>query len=283
MKGSVETGYLPASDGKLYYERKGDGFPLVLVHSGFLDRRMWDPQFESFSPQYSVIRYDVRGYGRSQSGSGPYVDADDLGALFDHLGLSEAFVVGNSNGARIAAAFAAGSPEQVRGLVLVGGGPGDFDPTEEEEQRFMDTFPDRDGKILDLAAEGKRAESVDAMLEAWAPAVDDTTRTYLREIATENFTQVVASISGELPLQKPAYPIAEGLRQSSIPMLFLCGSRDHPSLGMMMGRFAQQVAKGKFVEIAGADHTANLSARSEFDRQVRAFFDGIAARPASAT
>jgi pimeloyl-ACP methyl ester carboxylesterase len=275
-----ESGYAPVAGGRLFYERKGRGVPLVLIHSGFLDRRMWDPQFASYSSRYTVIRYDIRGHGRSSRVESTYVDADDLRALFDHLGLEDAFVIGDSNGARIACGFAAGAPERVRGLVLVGGGPADLDPTPEEEDRFMDTFADRDGKILELANAHRIDESVDLMLDAWAPAVDNQTRGYLREIATDNFAQMVAASSGKLPNRQPRYPVAETLRQSSIPMLLLCGDRDHPALHMMMGRFAQQVPTARFVEIRGADHTASLSARAEFDRIVLEFLAETPARPA---
>ena len=118
----VETGYVPVGGTRLYYERKGSGSPVVLIHSGFLDRRMWDPQFEGYSANYSVVRYDIRGHGRSAPGETTYVDADDVRSVFDHLGIADAFVVGISNGARTACGFAAGAPRLVRGLVLVGGG-----------------------------------------------------------------------------------------------------------------------------------------------------------------
>jgi 3-oxoadipate enol-lactonase len=277
MTGKVETGFVPVSGGKLYYERTGEGPALVLIHSGFLDRRMWDPQFENYSTQYSVLRYDLRGHGRSPAGEAPYTDAEDLRMLMDHLGMPNAFLIGNSNGARVACGFAAGAPERVRGLVLVGGGPGDLDPTPEEEQRFLDTLPQREEKILSLAAAGRTAEAVEAMLATWAPAVDDTTRIYLRQIATDNLAPLVAMSSGKSPNRRPSYPVADTLEKSTIPMLLVVGDRDHPALGMMMGRFAQKVPQANFVTLVGADHTANLSDRKEFNRVVLNFLDAIPA------
>src|SRR2546422_6618314 len=63
--GMTTSGTVPVQDGKLYYEVKGKGHPLILIHAGFLDRRMWDEQFELFSNSYNVVRYDVRGFGSS--------------------------------------------------------------------------------------------------------------------------------------------------------------------------------------------------------------------------
>jgi pimeloyl-ACP methyl ester carboxylesterase len=278
----VETGYAPVAGSKLYYERKGSGTPVVLIHSGFLDRRQWDPQFESYSSQFSVIRYDIRGHGRSPPGAIPYVDADDLRALFDHLGLAHAFVIGNSNGARTASGFAAGSPDRVRGLVLVGGLPGDLDPSQEEERRFADSLPQRDERILALAKADKVGEAVDVMLDAWAPAVDDSTRAYLRIIATDNFAALIALRTGQFQNRPPSYPVAEALRTGPIPIQLICGEQDHPALEMMMGRFAQQLPHGRFVRLVGADHTANLSDRVEFDRVVLDFLATTSTRGGTA-
>ncbi len=282
LRGSVEpsripltlrgaSGYIPVPGGKLYYERKGFGTPVVLVHSGFLDRRQWDPQFDSYSAQNSVIRYDIRGHGRSPPVQSRYVDAEDILALFNHLGLNNAFVIGISNGARIESGLAAGAPDRVRGLILVGGVPGDLDPTPEEETRFADCLPDREEKILALAKEDRVGEAVDVMLGAWAPMVDVSTRAYLRTIAIDNFAAMIALLGGTLPSRLPAYPVAEGLREHAIPTLLICGEHDHPALEMMMGRFSCQLRQARFVKLAGADHTANLSARQDFDAAVQGF------------
>ena len=48
----------------LYYELVEKGEPLVLVHAGIADSRMWDAQIEVFAQRYRVIRYDMRGFGK---------------------------------------------------------------------------------------------------------------------------------------------------------------------------------------------------------------------------
>src|SRR5579859_3425605 len=65
------TGYVDLDDGKLYYEMAGDGDTFVLGHAGFVDSRMWDDQWETFTQRYQVIRYDMRGYGKSDPAHGP--------------------------------------------------------------------------------------------------------------------------------------------------------------------------------------------------------------------
>jgi 3-oxoadipate enol-lactonase len=61
----IETGFADVNGTRFYYEIAGSGHPLVLIHGNTLDTRMWDDQFEVFVQQYRVLRYDVRGFGKS--------------------------------------------------------------------------------------------------------------------------------------------------------------------------------------------------------------------------
>src|SRR2546430_16872081 len=118
----VETGYAVVDGGRLYYETSGKGPTLVLIHAGFLDSRMWDAQFQLFSENYRVIRYDVRGFGRSDVARTKFSDYKDLRQLLDHLRVKTASLVGVSNGGRIASDFAVEYPSMVDRLVPVSPG-----------------------------------------------------------------------------------------------------------------------------------------------------------------
>ncbi len=59
------NGYIEVDDGKLYYETAGEGEVLVLNHAGFVDSGMWDAQWETFAQHFRVIRFDMRGFGKS--------------------------------------------------------------------------------------------------------------------------------------------------------------------------------------------------------------------------
>ena len=83
----------------LYYEAMGEGHPLVFISGGgSLDRRMWDDQFESFAKDYNVIRYDIRGIGKSEKPERPFSHADDLHALLEFLNIGKAHIMGLSFG-----------------------------------------------------------------------------------------------------------------------------------------------------------------------------------------
>ncbi len=105
-----------------YYEQTGAGPALVFIHGAFADARIWEPQWECFSSRYRLVRYDLRGHGRTgASGLERYTIAtfaDDLASLLEELEISSPFICGLSMGGVIAQAFATRHPEHPRALVL---------------------------------------------------------------------------------------------------------------------------------------------------------------------
>ncbi len=63
----------------------GEGYAVVLLHSGVCDRRMWDPQWPALTERFRVVRPDLRGFGESPLGPGRFSHTDDVDALLDHL------------------------------------------------------------------------------------------------------------------------------------------------------------------------------------------------------
>jgi pimeloyl-ACP methyl ester carboxylesterase len=104
---SAGSGYAEVNGTRLYYETAGAGHPLVLIHGYTLDSRMWDDQFETLSKKYRVLRYDLRGFGKSAypSPDKSYCHTEDLRALLDYLKISKAYVMGLSMGGGIAVEF----------------------------------------------------------------------------------------------------------------------------------------------------------------------------------
>ena len=117
------TTYLTRPEGRIAYDRTGEG-PLVVLVPGMGDLRS---TYRFLVPVlvvagFSVVSVDLRGHGDSDVGFGSYGDAEtaeDLAALLDELG-APAVVVGNSMGAAAGAFLASVRPDLVRGLVLVG-------------------------------------------------------------------------------------------------------------------------------------------------------------------
>jgi pimeloyl-ACP methyl ester carboxylesterase len=106
--------------GELYYEAEGDGVVVVLVQGLALDARMWDDQVPALKDIARVVRYDVRGFGRStRDADTSCLHADDLWRLLDQLEVDKAVLVGLSMGGRIVVEATLAAPERVRALVLL--------------------------------------------------------------------------------------------------------------------------------------------------------------------
>jgi 3-oxoadipate enol-lactonase len=107
---------------RLYFEDSGGSGPaIVFSHGGFLDHTMWEHQVAALSSDYRCVTWDERGHGMSEcNGSFDYWDgAKDAIALLDELGIREAVFVGMSQGGWLTQRAALGSPERVRGIVLM--------------------------------------------------------------------------------------------------------------------------------------------------------------------
>lgn len=97
--------FFEASDGvKLYYQQKGKGNSIVLVHGWSADHTAFDQSFEELSKNYQVISLDLRGHGssdRPEKGLSLKRFATDLEELMEHLNLQDVTLVGHSMGASI--------------------------------------------------------------------------------------------------------------------------------------------------------------------------------------
>ncbi len=160
-KGGI--GYIPSSGGaRLYYEVKGQGSPIVLLHGHSLDTRMWDTQFHKFSRHHRVVRFDFRGYGKSsaQSETFQFTHMQDLLTVMDSLHIDRAHIVGLSMGAFVAADLLALHPDRIITCTLASGGlktyKGPSEPMDSAESAK------RDGEIAALKVKG-----VERMKEEW--------------------------------------------------------------------------------------------------------------------
>ncbi len=116
----VKSGYIAVPGGRLYYEEAGRGPCIVFLHDGMLHSEVYDPQFAALAEENRVVRYDRRGYGRSDDPQQPYSNIADLKLVFDTLKIDSALAIGCSAGSRLAIDFTLKYPTLVTGLVLIG-------------------------------------------------------------------------------------------------------------------------------------------------------------------
>ena len=118
---SIHSGFIDVKDGKLYYEKTGQGDEtIVFIHDGLVHGEVWDDQFLAFSEEYRLVRYDRRGYGRSPQPEKTYSNIEDLHQVFSFLKIEKAILIGMSAGGGLAIDFTLKHPDKVSSLIVVG-------------------------------------------------------------------------------------------------------------------------------------------------------------------
>lgn len=257
----ITSGFADVNGTRLYYQTAGSGEPLVFIHGYTLDTRMWDDQFEVFAQRYRVIRYDVRGFGKSAlPDANAYAHPDDLKALLEHLGIQQAHVVALSMGGGIAVDFALTYPRMVRTLVLVDAVVGGWHWSEEDTQRTR------------LVNEAAAAEGIPAGKQSWlthplfVPANE-------QPAVASRLAQMVEDYSGwhfthDNPAQSPHPRAIKRLEQVTAPTLVILGERDTPDFHGMADALATRVPNARKVVLPGAGHMSNMEVPHAFNTAV---------------
>lgn len=257
-----QKGFLNAQGAPLYYEVAGQGYPLLLIHAGVADSRMWDDQFAVFAQQYRVIRYDMRGFGRSSVPAGPFANYEDAAALLDFLGIKKAHLIGISFGGKIALDFTFAYPERVASLVLAA-------PSVEGEQSSpeIQQFNQEEEMLLER---GDLEAATELNLRMWVDGprrtpkeVDPAVRKRVYEMQYHAFTIPIPDKAAELPLQPPAITRLAEIR---VPTLLIVGQYDFPSKLKTAEQLTAEIPQARLIVIPGAAHMVNMEQPEEFNK-----------------
>ncbi len=258
------SGIAAVNGARIAYEISGRGPVVVLVHGGGFDRRLWDDQLQALADGYRVLRYDVRGAGRSTAPDTlPFGHHEDLAALLRHLRIERATVVGQSLGARIAVDLALAHPSLVRGLVLVGPGLGGWPWAVSDFGPWLEDFR------ADLLARDT-ARTVAAWLARGYMAAGSERpeiRARIERLATDN-----VGLWFDPSQDTELAPAALGrLEEVRAPTLVVVGTRDLPVIARIADTLAARVRGARLVRIEGAGHAPNLERPAEFNRLLLEF------------
>lgn len=266
-------GMADVEGGQLYYEVEGEGHPLVLIHAGIADSRMWDDQFGVFARDYRVIRYDARGFGKSKTESVSFSNRQDLYDLLKHLGGEKTFVLGVSRGGQIAIDFALEHPERVSALIPVAAGLGGYEHKpgdDEKSKQEMQMFTEMD----ELWEKGNFAALVDLEVRMFVDGpgqpqdrVDQGVRERVREMSANNFNRR----EGEAKPQPLVPPAVGRLTEIHVPTLVIVGDLDTSGTLVMADLMEQGITGARKVVIEGAAHMVNMERPQEFNRLVLDF------------
>lgn len=263
---NAASGFAPAAGTELYWEQTGAGDPIVLLHAGIADSRMWDGQIAALSPHVRVVRFDARGFGRSPFGAGPFTYRADVISLLDALELDRPHLVGVSLGGRTALEVALDYPDRVRSLVLGASSP----PGIVAHDDLLPRWEAIDG----LIEAGKIDEANELELQMWvdgpirAPeTVDPAVRDLVREM---NRPLLAAPLHAEEADIDP--PVAERLDQILVPVLVIAGEYDQPSQIAGPKLLADRIPNAEFLMLHGAAHMLNMEQPDAFNAAVLDFW-----------
>jgi len=248
------------SSAGLSYEQSGSGDPVVLIHAFSVDRRMWDPQMPVLQPRFTVIRYDLRGHGKSAAPSEPYSTSDDLRNVLDALDVRRAALVGLSAGAQVATDFALTYPDRVTRIVLASPGLGGMTVP---PLPWMTPVFQAAG-----AGEPERAAALWADTPIMALKNDTSGAATLRDIVMGNTKLWTYRSNAVQPLKPPA--IAR-LAEIKVPTLVIAGERDLPHITEAANLLAKGIAGAMLVTVPGAGHIVNFDARDRFNDEISRF------------
>jgi pimeloyl-ACP methyl ester carboxylesterase len=266
----VNKGFAEVNDTRLYYEMDGRGHPLVLVHGRSLDTRMWGDQLDVFAKRFKVVRYDVRGYGKSAvpTVGKEYSHTGDLKALLNQLGIDYAYVVGLSMGGGIALDFTIEYPEATKALILVDSFLAGFQDWSETYRELMQS----------LMKEAKE-KGIEATRDMWKNCLIFKPA-YEKPNVAFRLKQIISDYSGwhfvnPDPLRPLDPPAIERLQEIEVPTLIIVGERDLPDFHRIADILNKKIQNSQRITLRGAGHMSNMENPKEFNEAVLSFLANV--------
>ncbi|MFC4016914.1 alpha/beta fold hydrolase [Micromonospora sp. GCM10011542] len=222
----------------LAYDEAGSGSPVVLLHAGIADRRMWRGQVAALATRHRVIVPDLRGYGDSELPPTPFAHHDDVVGLLDALDLPRAALVGCSFGGSVAIDTALAHPDRVSALALFDTAVSGNEWSEEANDLWDDLVGEVDPDDFTAGAAGevrfwvvgpgRQPSDVDPELIAFAQEMDQ--RALAAELAL-----------GAVEVAELEPPAIGRLGELRLPVLVTAGAADVPDISRLADRIAAEV------------------------------------------
>jgi len=242
--GNMQT-MLPVGADKIWAEDSGgSGAVLILLHEGVGDSRMWDSVWSELTSVYRVIRYDVRGFGRSPAATEEFTLLADLRAVLDHFEVASAHVAGCSMGGGTALEFVLAEPDRVKSLVLLCPGIGGYPYPE---------TPELDEACEALAAAGDEEGIIRVLLDVWGRAGDDP-------LVTDLMRSAARAWEGEEQFEREGEPAFDRLGELRVPTILMVGDLDDPALITSNEEAASRIPGCELIRMPGVDHYPTMRA-----------------------
>lgn len=267
------SGYVDIDQTRLYYETAGSGIPLLLVHAGVADCEQWDNEFLGFSQHFQVIRYDMRGYGKSDPVSGPFSHLSDLERVIAELDLAPPLILmGCSLGGVLSMDYALEHPDMIRALIMIGPGSCGFELDNCTQELFSEAKQAFEEGDLNRLAEIETQMWFDC-IHAEPDQVDQSMRAFLYEMNRSVLARE-AQVADQIPDEKGKESLTK-MAQASFPVLIVVGSKDLPYMHAAADFLTDSIRSARKEIIDDAAHLPNLDQPHVFQEVVGNFLDEV--------
>jgi pimeloyl-ACP methyl ester carboxylesterase len=270
--GGTAMAFVKANGVRLFYEQKGAGTPLVLVHGSWVSHASWNAVVPTLSTSFRVLTYDRRGHSESErlrAQGSVHEDVADLGALIEEIGLAPAWVAGNSFGASIALRFAAKRPDLLRGVMAHE--PPLFALLADEKERapLLAETGRRIAAVVELIRAGDSAGAAEQFAETVAVGPGSWAQ-FTRELQQTWITNAPTFLDETGDPEALAFDLA-WLKGLSLPCLLSCGDQSPPTFAPVIAKLAKAAPKAQVVTLRGAGHIPHATHTEAYVEMVTSF------------
>jgi pimeloyl-ACP methyl ester carboxylesterase len=237
----------------LAYDRAGPSgrYPIVLLHAGIADRRMWDPQWPALTAERDAIRLDLRGFGESVER--PSGALDSVADVLETVAAERFDLVGASYGAGVAVQVALAAPGRVASLLLSAPGGALY----AEVTPGLRAFWDAENAALEA---GDLDAAVQANLDTWVPGADPAVRDAVAVMQRRAF-EVTAGWDDVEEVENDPLP---RLGEIAVPTTVLVGDRDLDPTRDAARRVAESIPGARLIEWPGVTHLPSMERPDAF-------------------
>jgi pimeloyl-ACP methyl ester carboxylesterase len=254
------------NDLTVYYERHGQGQPLLFIHGLGSSTRDWQLQVAHFSQYYQPVLYDVRGHGQSDKPAGPYnmtMFASDAAGLISTLALAPVHVVGISMGGMIALQLAIDAPHLIKSLTVVNAGPDLIPRTFKQRFKVWQRF-----LIVRLLGMRKMGQVLGGRL--FPKPEHEELRRLFEERWAENDPRAYMETGRALV----GWSVIDQLGDIDIPTLVLAADQDYTPVSEKES-FVSLMPQAELVVINDCRHALPVERPNSFNRALKAFLDSL--------
>jgi pimeloyl-ACP methyl ester carboxylesterase len=244
------------------YDVQGSGPVVILLSGSNLDRRMWNREAAWLSKTHTVVRYDLRAHGQSDTATAPFSMLGDLIGVMDALKIEEAALIGLSAGSAIALDAALEHPDRVERIVLAGPAPSGY--VSKTPLPFL-------GDMFAALKAGDYKKVSEVLLATSVFAAPPDAQPLVRQMVTEN--DRMWTVKRELMLAPK--PAVDRLESVKVPTLVLVGDKDEFQREPAE-LLAARIPGARIVRVPGGGHLLNLTSPKDFDAAIIGFLPNAA-------